>query len=334
MKVERILISRTDSIGDVLLTLPICHWIKNQYPQAKIFFLGKNYTVPILKAYTAIDEVCDWTDIENMTPEKQLAYFKSLDVDTIIHVFPNKTIAKLAKKAKIQNRIGTSHRLFHLFTCNYRLNFTRKGSELHEAQLNYELVRPLGLKELPSLLQIQSVTTNFQPPKVELPTAISNFISTQASYFVLHPKSQGSALEWPIEKYIKLANMLVDAGHSVAFTGTEKEGLLFRDKLPENPSIIDTTGTMSLEQLMTFIQASQGLVACSTGPLHIAAFLDKKAIGLYSSRKPIHPGRWQPIGRNSKALVFDINCPSCAAKQPCKCIENITPATVFNELIN
>lgn len=333
MKVQRFLISRTDSIGDVLLTLPMCHWIKKNHPQAELYFLGKNYTVPILKAYQAIDKVLDWSTIEQMDPKDQVHYFQKLEIDTIIHVFPNKEIARLAKKAKIQRRIGTSHRLFHLLTCNYRLDFTRKRSDLHEAQLNFELLHPLGLSNIPTLEQIQASTANFQPEVVALPDDLTVFQNAHPSYFVLHPKSQGSALEWPIEKYIDLASQLVSEGYGVAFTGTEKEGLLFREKIPTHPAIIDTTGKMSLEQLMTFIQSSKGLVACSTGPLHIASFLDKRAIGLYSSRKPIHPGRWQPIGKNSLAMVFNENCSSCAAKQPCKCIEEIPATSVFKALM-
>ena len=56
---KTILISRTDSIGDVVLTLPCCVWIKRQFPDCKLLFLGNTYTKPILGCLPEIDEVLD-----------------------------------------------------------------------------------------------------------------------------------------------------------------------------------------------------------------------------------------------------------------------------------
>lgn len=299
MNIERIIISRTDSIGDVILTLPICDWIKQHYPNAHIIFLGKDYTIPILNAYKAIDQVCDWSEFESLPTVQRLSRFRELNADAIIHVFPNKEIASLAKKVKIAHRIGTSHRSFHLLTCNHRVNFTRKRSDKHEAQLNFELLRPLGLKELPSVEEITESTRLFQPEVQQLPDNIEQFIQEHPNFVILHPKSQGSALEWPIEQYVTLNKLLNNKGIAVAYTGTEKEGVLFRGYLPSSQLTIDTSGTLSLEQLMTFIQKATGIVACSTGPLHIGGYLGTKTIGLFSSRRPIHPGRWHAIGKDT-----------------------------------
>ena len=52
---SRILISRTDSIGDVILTLPVCKILKNYFPQVKIGFLGKSYTRPVIQACSYVD---------------------------------------------------------------------------------------------------------------------------------------------------------------------------------------------------------------------------------------------------------------------------------------
>lgn len=334
MNIERIIISRTDSIGDVILTLPICNWIKQQYPNAHIIFLGKNYTLPILKAYSAIDEVCDWSEFENLPTVQRLSKFRELNADAIIHVFPNKEIASLAKKVKIANRIGTSHRSFHLLTCNHRVNFTRKRSDKHESQLNFELLRPLGLKEIPSLDEVVLSTKLLQPKAVQLPENVTHFVEKHPNFVILHPKSQGSALEWPIDRYDQLAKMLNNHGIAVAFTGTEKEGVSFRGYIPNNDTTIDTSGLFTLEQLMVFIQQAKGIVACSTGPLHIGGFLGIKTVGLFSNRKPIHPGRWHAIGSNTHYLVNDEDCPVCAKGQDCKCIEQISPERVFNLFVN
>ena len=116
----RIIISRTDSIGDVMLTLPMCVWLKNNIPNATLIYLGRGYTQAIAACFSVVDEFVDWKLIENIPTSQRPEAFKELKADAIIHVFPNKEIAALAKKARIPMRIGTSHRSFHLLSCCMR----------------------------------------------------------------------------------------------------------------------------------------------------------------------------------------------------------------------
>src|SRR5262245_2815004 len=53
---ENIIISRADSIGDVVLTLPVASVLKEQFPKARIIFLGKEYTRQVIEACANIDE--------------------------------------------------------------------------------------------------------------------------------------------------------------------------------------------------------------------------------------------------------------------------------------
>jgi ADP-heptose:LPS heptosyltransferase len=331
---NKIVISRTDSIGDVMLTLPMCVWLKNKYPEAQLVFLGSGYTKAIVNCFSVVDEFVDWKEIEAMPTAQRADVFKDWNADAIIHVFPNKEIASLAKKAKIPMRVGTSHRSFHLLACNHRLNFTRKNSAFHEAQLNFELLKPFGIKELPSLDELTIMLNAFHIPSNELPSEIKNILSESSKSIILHPKSQGSAVEWPIEKYMALATILADQGFTVFFTGTDSEGRQFRQAIPVNKNIIDTTGQLSLPELIVLISKVKNLVACSTGPLHIAGFVGIRAIGLFSPRKPIHPGRWSPLGTNVRTLVFDENCETCKKKKPCDCISSISVEKVLEEIIS
>lgn len=327
---KTVLISRTDSIGDVILTLPLCLWIKEQFPTCRLIFLGRSYTQPVLACVAAIDEIICWDEFQDQPPAHRISALAEKNIDTVIHVFPHKDIAQLAQKAKIPHRIGTSHRAYHLLTCNHRVNFTRKKSENHESQLNFHLLRPFGLKELPEVSELTEMLTNgFKIPQLVLPPPASDL--KQA--ILLHPKSQGSALEWPLEKYITLANELLNTGKTVVFTGTETEGKLFRTFIPTHPNCYDLTGKLTLPELICFIAQSEALVACSTGPYHLAGILGIKAIGLFSSRKPIHPGRWKALGKQSQALVFDPACPTCAKGKNCSCITGITVQDVLEKLL-
>lgn len=327
---KTIIISRTDSIGDVVLTLPLCRWIKQKYPSCKLIFLGKNYTRPILECFPSIDQIVCWNEFEKLTKEKQIKAIRSLHADVFVNVFPNKNLAKLAKKAKIDYRIGTSHRFYHNLTCNIRPNFTRKNSDLHEAQLNFELIRSLGLEKIPSLNDLVNLTQEFQINE-PLPEPFKKLINSDKKNIILHPKSQGSAVEWPIEKYIELAEKLVKENYSIYFSGTEKEGRMFRDKLPKNDNIKDISGRMTLTEFMGFINACDILLACSTGPLHIASVLGKKAVGLYTKKRPMHKGRWAPIGMNSNVVTSDFRG-DLKTISPIKDIKAIKVDTVYSVL--
>lgn len=330
---KRIIISRTDSIGDVMLTLPICVWLKDTFKDLELIYLGKAYTRPVVDCFTVIDRFVDWEEVSSFPTAEKTTFFSELEADAIVHVFPNKEIASLSKRAKIPMRVGTSHRAFHLLTCNYRIGFSRKNSELHESQLNFELLRPFGLTQIPTMIKMVETLNAFSVKKAELPAEIESLTTNNEKTVVLHPKSQGSAVEWPIESYVSLAEHLSTKGYTVFFSGTQKEGDSFRDSIPKHKNIHDLTGKMDLEQLILFISKCRNMVACSTGPLHIAGFCGLRTIGLFSPRRPIHPGRWAALGRDVRILTHDDQCPDCKKKKFCLCIQNISVDRVLNEIV-
>lgn len=302
---KKIVISRTDSIGDVVLTLPLAGILKTAFPNTKIIFLGNTYTKPIIQCSSHIDVVWEWAELEKKDERHLVDWLKSQEIDVFLHIFPRKKLAQLVKKAGIKHRVGTSHRLYHLLTCNHRPNFTRKKSDLHEAQLNTKLLIPLGIQKEYSLDQLWEFAGFHKIPS--LPEKFKNLIDPTKINLVLHAKSQGSAIEWGVTKFIELASTLDAHKFNIFFTGTEKESESFRSQLPSKENIHDLSGQMTLDELIAFIANIDGLVAASTGPLHIAGLTNRYAIGLFSSIRPIHPGRWRPLGENVIILVDEKN---------------------------
>ncbi len=324
-------LSRTDSIGDVILTLPMCGLIKEKYPDCKVVFLGRKYTESVINCSKFVDDFIDWDSLKELNLREQITYLKKYSIDTFIHVFPNNNISRLAKKSKIKYRISNARELHLFFNSNIRLNFTRRNSNFHEAVLNTKLLEPLGIKDILSISDLWKYT-GFEN-KFDLPKNIPFDFSIDR-VVILHPKSLGSAIEWGIDNFINLSLKLAGSGYKVMFCGTEKEGELFRKEIPDNKDILDLTGKLTLEEYISVIAHSSSLVAASTGPLHIASLLRIKAIGLYSSRKPIHPGRWRPIGPNSTALVYDENCKYCKKGKKCNCVKDISVGRVLDEIMS
>ena len=111
----RIIISRTDNIGDVVLTLPLTGIIKQLFPHSHIYFLAQHYVAPIVAACPHVDTFLDWSELSTLAPTDAISIFREINPDTILHVFPDQTIAQYAKAAKIKQRIGTRNRWFHWF---------------------------------------------------------------------------------------------------------------------------------------------------------------------------------------------------------------------------
>jgi ADP-heptose:LPS heptosyltransferase len=309
--VSRIIISRTDSIGDVMLTLPLCGWLKKHIPGCTVIFLGRSYTRGIAEACQHIDAFVDWDALKHETPAAQVEELAAHSADCIIHVFPRKEILWLAKRAGIPMRIASGHRIHALTKCNKLVFFSRKNSDLHESQLNFKLLKPLGIPDSIDLDEVPAYY-GFHPTDSTSPAVASALANGRGRRLVvLHPLSKGSAVDWPVERYRELSASLPAEEFALFITGTSDEGERIRARGGiEGAHVYDTTGKFDLGELISFIDQCDVLVAASTGPLHIAAALGKHAVGLYSPKRPIHPGRWSPVGQHAFVI--------CAPNHPKK----------------
>jgi heptosyltransferase-3 len=293
---ERIIISRTDSIGDVLLTLPLCGILKKHFPHIHIIFLGRTYTLDIIRCCAHVDEVLDWDLLRRQSPGEQVAALRALRADTIIHVFPRKEIVWTAKRAGIPERIATAGRLYTLTKCNRLVFFSRKRSTLHEAQLNTRLLKPLHITEdytCTALADLAGFSAPAMP--VVLPDRKGKF------RVLLHPLSRGSAVEWGLDRFAALAQLLDPNRFEVCTGGSAEEAARLRNAAW--PAYVrHLGGQFDLKTYVKAIGECDAVVAASTGPLHIGALLGIHAVGLYSTARPIHAGRWAPIGPHVHVL--------------------------------
>lgn len=325
---KTIAISRTDGIGDVILTLPLCGIIKKNYPNSNLLFFGSSYTKDIITLNNDVDSFIDYTNLLTLNKKEQIEYLKSLKIDIILFIFPNRYLSCLCKKAKIKTRIATSHRIYNLLYCNKLINFSRKNSFLHEAQLNTFLLSPFIQNKDYSKEELFNFI-HFIKPKTD--STIKNKLSNTSFNLIIHPKSKGSAREWTMDNYNKMITFL-DKDIKIFVCGTENEGKSINIE-GENVTIL--TGTMSLKEYIEFISLSDCLVACSTGPLHLAGILNINAVGLFAPMKSINPQRWQPLGNKVKIFCKDKPlCNDCKKNSPCKCINDITPQEVASYINN
>lgn len=319
---NRIAISRTDNIGDVVLALPVAGWIKRYYPKAEVFFIGRDYTRSIIESSVYVDRFIDRIDLIDGTLE-----LKSLNIDAIVFIFPDKELGFLAKKAEIPMRIGSFRKLHHLLSCTNWVNFTRRNSSLHESQLNFKLLKPLGIPtavskgEIPSLYGMKKIAA--------LPARLSPLLNEDKFNLIIHPKSHGHGKEWPAHKYYELCQKLPPEKFNIIFTGTEKEKSFieehFNDLIQSTSNISNGAGLMNLNEFISFISMADGLLASGTGPLHVAAALGKLSVGFFPPMPPVYSQRWENLGEHAFHFEKEF-CPqnySCRKIKGCQCVESI-----------
>lgn len=320
-----IILSRPDALGDAVVTLPMAGLLKRIAPDIRIIALVKQYTLPVWQHCAHVDAIITLEELQAGDPVGQL---RALKADALVHVFPHRNVATWGKQAGIPQRVGTSHRWWHWISCNERVSFSRRKSDLHEAQSNIKLLAPFGIDVTGT--DALSALSGLRRPEVT--AAVSGMLRTDRKRVILHPLL-GSGVGWGLHNHAALIRALDPQQWQVIVTGTAAEAERYRNDLPlDLPHVVDAGGRFSLSELMALIGSCDALVAASTGPLHIAAALGIRAIGLYSMRRPIHPGRWAPLGPDAHALVHDTNCEACASGKPCDCITRIEPRRVLSLL--
>ena len=202
--------------------------------------------------------------------------------------------------------------------------FSRAKSDLHEAQLNMKLLSALGINDQYAL----SVLGGLFGLRCEkdLPITLRDKLSDHLFNLIIHPFTNGNTREWPITSFIALIQSLPTDRIRVFITGSAKE----RDKIekeimPHCANAVNVAGLCDLNDFMKLICACDGLIANSTGPLHVAAALGVHALGLFPATKGMDVNRWAPLGKNAEVLIANPHCQNkaCVEKNDCVCMASI-----------
>lgn len=319
---SRILISRTDKLGDLVLALPFIESMKLRYPDCNIEVLASLYASPILENNPRIDRI---ERVQNDLLVKDSLYRKDLlrrlrvrQYSTVVALFPEKNVTRLFYAAGIPHRIGTAGR-FHSVYFSHRLMHSRKSNRKHESEYNLDFLEFFRPGE--TVLQPQVFPTEKELANAQRRVAAAGITG---KYIVVHPGSGGSAHIWPMDRFVALADIVGNAELPVLMTGSDTERALIEPiarRLGIKSAII--AGETDLRALVAILARASLVIANSTGPLHVAAAVGTKVIGIYPSKTIMSPVRWGPLGQGHLLIQPEnagCQCPSAH----CRCMETIT----------
>ena len=326
-KPKNILIARTDRIGDVVLTLPLCSIIKKHFPESRISFLLRDYTSALAKNNPFIDEVIILKEKNGKALIWENIKLLKNKFDVCIIAYPTFKLALILFLSKIKIRIGTGYR-WYSFLFNKKVYEHRKDAKHHELEYNVHLLKKIGIDENVNPNNIQFGLK----PSIESIERVNELlksknISSQKSIIILHPGSGGSSLDFPINKMKELAQKISDElDVEILITGNKSEKELCQS-LVVSEKTKNIAGKFNLSELIALIDKCKLLIANSTGPIHIAAALGKFVVGFYPNIVTCSEERWGPY--TNKKIIFKpkINCYDSTKEN--NCMDTIEVEEVF-----
>jgi len=324
---DRILVSRTDRLGDLILALPFVETLKVRYPKCRVDVLASLYASPILENNDRIGGI---VRVQNDQLASSSHYKLDLEQKirkahyrVVVVLYPQRQISRLLFRCGIPARLGTAGR-FHSVYYSHRLLHSRKANKKHESEYNLDFLK--FFSDGPTVT-IPAV----HPTERELANArrILGDAGITGPFIILHPSSGGSAERWPIDKFVRMYSDLEQIGLQVVVTGSESEGATISKVGKQHGTELNQiTGKTDLRTLAAVLLLATTVVANSTGPLHLAVAVGTRVVGLYPSRKIMAPIRWGPVGMGHQVLQpTDQEC-KCPPGQ-CRCMETIEVSTVL-----
>ncbi|MDZ7374572.1 MAG: glycosyltransferase family 9 protein [candidate division KSB1 bacterium] len=330
----RVLLVRTDRMGDVILSTPVATLLKEAHPDWQVDMLVSAWLAPLVRIHRDVDAVL------TCQPERQrvrdLAHelrLRKYDAAVLLH--PKPALAFALWLARIPLRIGTRYRAYS-FLLNRRVAVHRKHSPLHELELNVLTAAPLGLAPIAHVNPL----FRFSVPE-EAEAAVSAKLEAagaepNARPIVVHPGSGGSARDWPIDRFAELLRDLAELSlGSVVVTGSSTERTLVDTlvALSQTP-LVRLDGQLSVVELAALLRRARLVVANSTGPLHLAVAMGTPVVGLYCPVGPCHPRRWGPYGRPNAVVMPEVpECSRCRKSCPYyDCMASIPAGRVLEKI--
>ena len=316
---RRILIAKVNQLGDVTMSLPLASALKRAEPTCTIIFLGRGYTKELIEAYADVDEFADWDAL-------RAGGLGPLRADILLNITDDRKVYAAGYAAGIPVRVGSLRKPGTWLTCTHWVNIDRNGSGLHETQLDMQFLKPLdGVQWQYSLPEIMALR-RFRVIPAPSP-ALASLLDPTRFNLILHPKTRGQHQEWPVERFQELIAGLPRDRFNIFITGSAQERCA---DAVWPPGVHDLVGRTTLADLLHLIAAADGLIAASTGPVHLAANFGKWTLGLYTQKKPQYAVRWGPVGPKAQVLTAPSMCDYCQRdfKTACWCLESISAAEV------
>ena len=334
---KRILIVRTDRLGDVILSTPVIRNLRLAFSKAFIAFMCLPYTREALEGNPDLDKVIIYDKYgkhKSLWSSIKFSFYlrkKKFDLALILH--PTNRAHLITFLAGIPERVGWDKKLGKLLT--RRIKHTKQEGKKHELEYTLDLLRGLGIP-------IKHTDTYF-PILSKARTTVEQLLKGEGigegdKFIVIHPSASCSSKRWPQERFqrvIKLLKSRVGFKIIVITSQSEKE---FGERLVGDSGVIDLRESLSISEVGALLKQAALFISNDSGPVHIAASFNTPVISIFGRNDSgLSPLRWGPRGEESFYFHKDVGCTKCLAHNCIKgflCLQEITPQEVVDKAIS
>ena len=331
---KRILIVRTDRIGDVLLSTPVIEALRRAYPCAYIAIMVNPYAADIVEGNPYLDEVImcakeaeDRGILGTFRLARRLRR-KRFDVCFVLH--PTVRLHLLMYLAGIPRRIGYDRKFGFLLTD--KIVHDKQAGKKHESEYSLDVIRYLGI----------AATGNnpFMPIRKDSEAwAEREFknagIGSDDKVLAVHPGASCRSKLWPEENFASVCDMLAQrVGFKVVIVAGPKDAGIAKNIVARmRHRAVNFAGKTSVSQLASLLKRCSLFISNDSGPVHIASALKIPVVVIFGrGQKGLSPLRWGPLGEKSRVLHKSAGCAECLAhncKKEFACIRAVTPEDVI-----
>ena len=339
---KTILLVRFDVMGDTVMSLYLAADLKSIHPEAEITFATTPASAPVVKLCPHVDHVLQ-ADMPAVTHARSalrlgawtaslamLGSIRSSSFDLAISVYgplAGAVVGISGAKWRIGYQSESPSGCFDLPLPGNRAPGTR-----HEIQW----IRGLAGWGEKALAKDVIVLPERARRRAEELVPQDDGMPVVA----IHPGAKtGDAKQWPPDSWRSLVELLQSEGRArvvvVGDAGERDRGNYILGPGGEEGNL---AGKTSIAELAATISRCHVLVSGDSGPLHLAAAINKPVVGLYGPTDPVLSG---PFGENGRYVAAGIPCSPCydlRAPAICPfgdqlCMEWITPQQVLREVV-
>lgn len=255
MQVQRLLIVRLGSMGDIIHTMPALASIRRAFPDAHIAWLVDPKWRPLLEGNPCMDQVIErgqWGEL------RAARYDAVLDFQGLTK---SAVLARLARSDRLYGFAQPRERQAALFYTS-RVPTTA----VHMVDQNLDLAAAMGAAE-----RVRSFPLPPGSPEGVLPS--SDFV-------LASPLAGWGAKQWPLEYYAVLGKTL-QREHGLKLVLNGAQSIAVENTCPHVsgiPGLIDAT------------KRAVAVIGLDSGPMHLAAALGKSGVAVYGPTDPVRNG--------------------------------------------
>lgn len=346
---RKILVIRTDLLGDVVMTLPAIHALRRAYPDAVIDVVVLPATAPLIADHPDIDNVirCDpngWLSGIFATAERAkiaatIRHLRGAHYNLAVSVCGD-WASIIARLSGARRRVGFAGEAYPGFLTD---PVPGKRYDLHHHETEYGLLlaeRAGGIVDAPgvSTRRPRLPVSDVARAAVERMFA-DHDIAPDQPVIALHAGSgNGQAKRWPLPAWARLADLICDqTTAAVILIGSPGDKPLAQavlHRMHQPARAIDMTGKTTLPELAALLARCAVVVTGDSGPLHVAEAVGTRVVAIHGPTDPAQSG---PCGPDAIVLRRAIWCSPCydsRATAECRfhnpvCMKGIAPADVL-----